>query len=152
MGEVVNEVLFFVPGQPVPKKRPRVMKSGVTFTPKESLYYENRVLGAYKQKYPMREPTKDPLRLCVTFSFPIPQSAKRKKLPDKIQPGDQFVHRPDLDNLVKSVLDALNGVAFADDAQVVMIVAQKVYGAIPGATVTITEAIRSSWSSESAEL
>jgi len=137
----MTEIMFFVPGVPVPKKRPRVMKTGITFTPKETEVYENLVRMAFKQKYPAREPASENLHLCMTFAFPIPASAKRKKQPDKIKEGDYFFHRPDLDNLVKTVLDALNHVAFADDSQVVMMDGRKVYGTVPGAYITLKEVL-----------
>lgn len=137
MGKAVTDVLFMVPGIPVPKKRPRVMKTGISFTPKETEVYENLIRMAFKQKYSGQEPTEGALQVIMTFTFPIPASAKRKKLPDKIKEGDYFFRRPDIDNLLKTVLDALNGVAFKDDSQVVMMAARKVYGAIPGAMISI---------------
>lgn len=45
----------------------------------------------------------------------------------------------DIDNLAKSCLDALNGIAFADDRQVVELVARKASGRTPRTAITITE-------------
>ena len=48
--------------------------------------------------------------------------------------------KPDIDNVVKVVCDALNKVAYNDDTQVVKIVAEKYYGETPGLVVEIREA------------
>lgn len=133
----MTDILFMVPGVPVAKARPRVTKTGITFTPKKTELFENLVRMAFCQKYPGREPVEETLQLTMTFTFPIPESAKRKKLPDKIKEGDYYFHRPDIDNLIKGVQDALNGVAYKDDAQVVMMIARKVYGTIPGTYVSL---------------
>ena len=47
--------------------------------------------------------------------------------------------KPDIDNILKSVMDSLNGYAFADDSQVVRIMAEKVYAEEPFVEVTIDE-------------
>lgn len=47
--------------------------------------------------------------------------------------------KPDIDNIVKVVADALNGVAYHDDTQIVMVVAKKVYSSLEGLDVTVEE-------------
>lgn len=121
-------VLFTVPGVPVPKGRPRVTRAGITYTPRETLNYEAQVRVAYAGKYPGREPIAAhiPLRLILRAFFPLPASVP-KRLRQAVADGRAVYMptRPDLDNLVKVVLDALNKVAWADDGQVVLIQAVK---------------------------
>jgi Holliday junction resolvase RusA-like endonuclease len=73
--------------------------------------------------------------LVVTFTLPRPVSLpKRVRLHTK---------QPDLDKLLRSTIDGMNGIVFRDDAQVVEIEARKVYtfGAEPpGAVITVAEA------------
>ena len=57
-----------------------------------------------------------PVVLDVRFWFPVPKSYMRKRRP---VPEAPHTSKPDLDNLLKLVKDALNGVAWSDDAQVV---------------------------------
>ena len=128
---------FHIPGPPVPKARPRVVK-GHAFTPQKTADYENTVRWCYKAAAGGAAPISTPCAVEMVFRFAIPASARRKRLPDLIKPGDPHTHRPDIDNLSKAVLDALNGLAFTDDALVVGIAARKEYGE-PGAEVTITE-------------
>lgn len=47
--------------------------------------------------------------------------------------------KPDMDNIVKVIADALNSVAYQDDSQVVLVKAKKVYSALEGVDVTIEE-------------
>jgi len=69
-----------------------------------------------------------PVRITAVFQFPHPTRVAR------LWP----TVRPDLDKLLRALLDALTGVAYADDAQVVELTAQKVYGADARTTVRIS--------------
>ena len=129
---------FTIPGRPVPKARPRVV-NGHAFTPRETAAYKASVQWAYKAHARGAQPISTPCAVEMVFRFAIPASARRKRPPDRIKPGDPYTARPDVDNLSKAVLDALNGLAFTDDALVVEISARKEYGE-PGAEVTIREA------------
>jgi Holliday junction resolvase RusA-like endonuclease len=76
-----------------------------------------------------------PVVLRVTFHLPRPQSLPKRVL--------HHTKKPDLDKLCRSTKDALKGVLYADDAQVVELDARKVYaaiGAAPCAIVTVEEA------------
>ena len=128
---------FTVPGRPVPKARPRVV-NGHAYTPRETAAYEAAVRGCYKACAKGAPPLTVPCAVEMVFRFPIPSSARRKTMPDKIKAGDPYPHKADVDNLCKAILDALNGIAFADDALVVRLTARKEYGE-PGAEVTIEE-------------
>lgn len=119
----------------MPKARPRtVTKNGktVTYTPEPVTRYENWVRLCAKEAMRGRdqwmEVMQGPLRLEVTFYLRRPASrAKKHRYPDR---------RPDVENLVKSVMDALTGILWADDAQVVTLNAQKRYGD-PRAEITV---------------
>lgn len=94
-------------------------------------------LGTWRQAIAARArqagavPMLGPLTVVLTFGLLRPKSRpKRETEPDR---------RPDLDKLVRAALDALTGVAFVDDAQIVRCVAEKRYEAsFPGLTVTLT--------------
>lgn len=128
---------FTVPGPPVPKARPRVV-NGHAYTPQRTTDYERTVQWVYKAAARGAKPISTPCAVEMVFRFQIPASARRKTMPDKIKAGDPYPHKADVDNLCKAVLDALNGIAFADDALVVSLTARKEYGE-PGAEVTIRE-------------
>jgi Holliday junction resolvase RusA-like endonuclease len=128
---------FTISGNPVPKARPRVV-NGHAYTPRETAAYERTVQWCYKAAARGALTISTPCEVAIVFRFPIPASARRKTMPDKIKPGDPHIHKPDVDNLCKTILDALNGLAFTDDALVASITARKEYGE-PGTEVTITE-------------
>ncbi|NDG94079.1 MAG: RusA family crossover junction endodeoxyribonuclease [Gammaproteobacteria bacterium] len=92
-----------IPGNPRPKSRPR-FGNGRTFTPKEDIQAEREIAAHITQH--IEEPIDGPVSIEIDF---FRDSARRV----------------DLDNLVKRVLDAANGVAYFDDNQVVEIRATK---------------------------
>ena len=125
---MTDAITFEVPGLPVPKGRPRFTRRGITFTPRETLNYENLVRVCYQSACPGRPPVSAgvPLALHLDAYFPLPAGAP-KLLRRHLENGGALSmnSRPDLDNLVKTVLDALNRIAWADDGQVAEITARK---------------------------
>lgn len=97
---------FVVPGNPIAKGRPRVMKGGWTFTPKRTLDHEAKIVS-YALAAKAR-PMSGPLEVEIWFWM-------------------ESRRRVDVDNLAKCVLDALNGILWDDDDQVVDLVLHKRY-------------------------
>ena len=117
---------------PIPKARPRVTRSGHAYTPDKTAIYEKLLAsswngGIVEGKY---------LMASMRFGLPIPKSwsKSRRSLSD----GKPHTSKPDLDNLEKAALDALNGIAYADDAVVATIIAEKVYALDPFVEITIS--------------
>lgn len=123
-------------GKPQPKERPRVYK-GHGITPTRTKNYEAKIARAWAAKYP--EQAEGDLRVEIVFYMPIPTSwSKLKK--EKAERGlIRPTVRPDIDNLVKIVLDGLNGVAFMDDKQVIELYAIKRYSAEPRTEIMVEE-------------
>lgn len=125
---------FIVHGKPVPKARPRVVR-GHTYTPKPTADYEKLVRQAFvEQKQSMEFGL---LKIHIIFFMPIPKSwsnDKKQRAADGILRPDT---RPDLDNLYKSITDALNGLAYEDDSQIVTATISKYYSTEPKAFIKI---------------
>lgn len=124
---------FFVPGDPVPQARPRVTtRAGFaqTYTPAKSRHYGSyvRMVAA---TYAPAELLDQALKLTCCFVIQKPASKPRRCL----HPAT----KPDLDNLVKAVKDALEGVLYTNDSRIVEIAARKVYGTPPGVQVQLEE-------------
>jgi Holliday junction resolvase RusA-like endonuclease len=86
-----------------------------------------RSLIGWEAKLAGASPHSLPVRITIAFYMPRPKTVKRA-FPSVA---------PDLDKLVRAVLDGLTGVAYADDGQVVEIYAQKLYGASVGAEIRL---------------
>lgn len=123
---------FTIPGTPVAKGRPRTGRYG-TYTPQKTVEYENLV----KIAAPQGEPLQGALRARIELYFPIPKS-KPKKQREAMQAGEiRPTKKPDCDNCIKSITDALNGIAYTDDSQIVSIECEKWYSDRPRAEVMI---------------
>ena len=120
---------FKVPGEPVAKGRPRfrcLKKYVSTYTPKKTLLAEKAVLDAFKSAYPsFKKLLEGPIRLIVHFYMPVPKSLSNRKKEHLY--GKPHLKRPDTDNLLKTVCDALNGHVWKDDSQIFSISTEKLY-------------------------
>lgn len=143
------KIKFDILGEPMGKQRPKVTVLGTSkyahaYTPKETVQYESKVVNAYNEKLkelnlPQGKPlfdTEDEIHAIIFAYFKIPKSHfhfhKRTQTLDLDKEGELMVSgkrrakkKPDCDNIAKIVLDALNGIAFPDDSQVVCLLVMK---------------------------
>lgn len=116
------KIEIVVPGKPQGKQRPRHTKSGHTYTPRETVEYEQQIRALVLEKYPGIVPTEEPVQICISAYFGMPKSKKRS-IPD----GHPATCKPDTDNIAKIIMDALNGIVYKDDKQVFSIEMAKFY-------------------------
>lgn len=133
---------FTVEGAAVPKQRPRI-SGRRAYTPKRTKDYEERVLNAFRSSYSGFYPafgTDVPVWVCIHIIQTIPKSWPKKKR-TQAENGQIFPlgRNGDIDNIAKSILDALNGFAYEDDCQVTKLMIFKKYGAQPCAKVWLEE-------------
>ena len=131
-----HKLSFTVYGVAVPKARPRAFnipgrKFPVVTTAPTTREWEKKIWFAAQGK--VQTLMAAPLILTVTFFLPRPKSLPKKVI--------HHVKRPDLDNLVKSVKDALNGVVWRDDSQVFSLHIYKRYGDPPRVEITVQEVV-----------
>ena len=128
----MKEVRFTVYGDPVPKARPRVYGNrGVT--PQKTKIQEQKIALVYKSQYHDAKFEKDvPLRMVVNFYIGVSKS-ETKLRQEKMIAGEILPTKRtgDVENLAKLVMDALNGVGYYDDAQIVELVAKRRYSRTP---------------------
>lgn len=115
----IKKVRLILYTKATPKARPRVVRRGnfsSAYTPKKE--FENIVAQEYKKRqYPLYE---NDLELSINFFFKPAESLTKKKKAQCLE--DKWCNNHvlgDLDNLIKSVLDGLNGIAYKDDSQIV---------------------------------
>ena len=144
---MLNMTSFIVPGEPVPKARPRVTRNGRTYTPKKTADYEKLVRASYEEQAG-KYFGDGPLMCRISLYFPIPKSYGKRKTERIFDKKILYTKKPDIDNCVKAILDALNGIAYKDDSQVISIIASKDYvkgmesdGHVPCAVVKIFEVL-----------
>ena len=135
-------IKFKVDGAAVPKQRPRI-SGRRAYTPKRTKDYEERVLNAFRSSYTGFYPAfgKDtPVSVEIRIGQAIPKSWSRKKqLQAELGEIVPLSRNGDVDNIAKSILDALNGFAYEDDCQVTTLIVTKQYGARPCAEVRLGE-------------
>lgn len=127
---------FIIPGEPVAKGRPRLGKFG-TYTPTKTVNYENLVKLYYTSSGGKKH--EGMLYMKITAYFSIPKSTSKKKHAEMIDGNIRPTKKPDIDNIVKIIGDALNGIAYDDDSSVVSVNAEKYYSDEPRVEVEITE-------------
>lgn len=139
MGKVVE---FTVLGEPKGKARPRFnTKTGHAITPEDTANYETLVKWEYaRQCAGIRFPDDAMLDMRIIAYYGIPKSksnkVKMKMAMHEIRP----TKKPDMDNVVKIIADALNNVAYRDDTQIVDVQCRKYYSEKPRVQITIREA------------
>lgn len=109
---------FRVNGKVRGQSRPRHTRNGHTYKPHSDRVYEEEIKKAYINSGGINFADK-PIYVSITIHRALPKSA-----PKKIKEQDDTM-RPDIDNVIKICLDALNGIAYEDDSQVVQVSAFK---------------------------
>lgn len=130
----MRQIVFTIPGAPVAKGRAKFARRGnfvTTYTPKETVQYENLVRLAAKEAMGTGEPFDLPIALTVAIYLPIPQSWSKKKQ-EKARLGlVGATKKPDADNVLKALKDGMNGVVYVDDSRITDVVLQKRYASAP---------------------
>lgn len=137
---MTRPLVFTVPGQPQGKGRPRVGRVGGharMFTPSKTLAYEGLIAMACQQAMQDRELMQGPVLLEMRMLHAVPKSWSRKRREAALQGEIMPTVKCDADNCLKAVCDALNGVAWRDDTQVVNVSLSKRYANVPRVEVRV---------------
>lgn len=115
-----------IPMPPKSKGRPRFSR-GHAYTPKETREYEEAVRQIVKSV--IKSPFNNGLRLTINFYLQVPKSWPKAKQEQARNGQVRPTTRPDIDNLIKAIMDALNdGIGYNDDKQIVELHAYEWYG------------------------
>jgi Holliday junction resolvase RusA-like endonuclease len=137
-------VTFKVDGTPVPKGRARYVRRGnhiSTYTPDKTRNYESLIKEAAIEAMGTSEPLETPVTLYLYIRAPIPKSLPKKRIEACLNGLEKPIKKPDASNVLKSVEDAMNGVVYKDDSQIVNIHVSKVYSSVSGVDVCIKECL-----------
>lgn len=139
----MEAICFTIPGKPQGKARARTFynpktKGMSSVTPEKTVLYENLVATCYMQQAGDESFADDDcLRVRIQAYFEPAKSISKVKRKGMLEGVILPSKKPDIDNIVKAVLDALNGVAYRDDTQVTELHVRKQYGEKPRVEVCI---------------
>lgn len=135
-------VMYTVYGEPVGKGRPRFVRRGnftQTYTPEKTKTYEDEIRYMARCAMGASEPLETPVTVAIYIRVEIPKSFSKQKRKDALANIIKPTKKPDIDNIAKCFLDAMNGHVYLDDKQVVSLHITKVYSEIGAVEVMVKE-------------
>ena len=138
MCHATDQLFFTFEIEPVPQLRPRVSSRPYirVYDPPKVKNFKNLLRSLASSQY-ARPPMIGPLSVSLTFYRPVQKSISKTERERRLSNRSKPVVKPDTDNYIKATLDALNGVLWNDDAQIVKIEAEKKYSNHPRITVSV---------------
>lgn len=119
---------FEVPGKVIGKGRPRLNSyTGVVYTPTRTKDYESLVEQYFLLKYPRFKALEGRIKINIIAYFSIPKTTKKADINEMLENNISPTKKPDIDNIVKSILDSMNKFAFKDDNQITKLEVEKKY-------------------------
>ena len=137
-------VTFKVDANPVGKQRARYARRGnfvQTYTPDKTRNYEALIRDAAIEAMGASEPLETPVSLYLYIRVPIPKSCTKKRLEAISNGSEKPIKKPDSSNILKSVEDAMNGVVYKDDCQIINHHMTRVYSSLPGVDICVKECL-----------
>ena len=138
-------IKFTYHGEAVGKGRPRYSKRGDyvhTYTPQKTKKFEDAIrfefIASNCEPMPVYK-REQSLKAAVLIGASIPKSYSKKKQALCRDGVLVPAKKPDVDNVLKAVFDSLQGYAYEDDSQIVVIVAEKMYSQEPFVEVVLDE-------------
>ena len=120
---------FEVPGKVIGKGRPRLNTyTGTVYTPTKTKDYETLVEEYFLLKYPKFKILQGRIKISIIAYFSIPKATKKSEINEMLENNISPTKKPDIDNIVKIILDSMNKFAFKDDIQITKMDVEKRYG------------------------
>ena len=139
---LIPVVKFSVEGVPVGKGRPKFARRGnfvQAYTPTKTKTYEQQVADAARVAMGAKLRTMEPVQLNMDIFVPIPKSWSKIKRARALNGVEYPTTKPDIDNVAKAVFDAMNGIVFQDDKQIINHCITKRYSDNPRVEVRVYE-------------
>lgn len=120
---------FEVPSKIIGKGRPRLNTyTGSVYTPTRTKDYESLVEQYFLLKYPRYKTVEGRAKVSIVAYFEVPKSTSKSMKEQMLENSISPTKKPDIDNIIKVVLDSMNKFAFKDDTQITKVDVEKVYG------------------------
>lgn len=133
---------FDIKGKVKAKQSVKFGRNGIKYTPSDMVEYANLVRLSFINKYPdwdINNFANKPLKAEITVFMPVPQSYSKKKREQALNNEIRPIVKPDCDNIAKNINDALNGIVYPDDKQIVTLIIHKHYSTKEQVTVSISD-------------
>jgi Holliday junction resolvase RusA-like endonuclease len=133
---------YMVEGNPIGKGRPKFARRGSfvsTYTPTKTRDYENVIKEVAKKAMGSNEILETPVTVAIYITVPIPASYSKKRTEACLKDIERPIKKPDIDNIAKCFLDAMNDIVYKDDTQVLTLHVTKVYGTVGMVEVMVRE-------------
>jgi Holliday junction resolvase RusA-like endonuclease len=133
---------YMVEGNPIGKGRPKFARRGnfvSTYTPTKTRDYETVIKEAAQKAMGSNELLETPVTVAIYITVPVPQSYSKKRIEACLNGSEKPTKKPDIDNVAKCFLDAMNDVIYKDDTQVLTLHVTKVYGTVGMVEVMVAE-------------
>lgn len=133
---------FVIEGDPVAKGRPKFARRGKfvsVYTPEKTKTYEAKVAEVAMIAMGDHDPLETPIVVCVYISMAVPASYSKKRRKDCLDKIERPLKKPDIDNVAKGITDAMNGIVYQDDCQIVSLHVTKVYATESSVSIFISE-------------
>lgn len=122
--------IFTIKGKVKAKQSVKFGRNGIKYTPADVKEYANYVKQCFKEAYPLWDAERlagKALKMLITVYCAIPKSFNKTKQREAAIGAIRPAVKPDCDNIAKNICDALNGVVYPDDRQIVSLVVRKQY-------------------------
>ena len=138
-----NTLSFEIPGTPVGQGRPRfttINGHAKAYDPEKSQNYKAyvRMIATQAMKDTGFEMIDGPCAVIINAFFEVPKSKSKRFREAALLDQERPTKKPDADNIVKAIQDALNGLTYKDDAYIVYLACQKFYSDNPRVEVFVT--------------
>jgi Holliday junction resolvase RusA-like endonuclease len=133
---------YMVEGNPIGKGRPKFARRGnfvSAYTPTKTRDYESVIKDAAQKAMGSNELLETPVTVAIYITVPIPQSYSKKRSEACLNGSEKPIKKPDIDNIAKCFLDAMNEIVYKDDTQVLTLHITKVYGTVGMVEVMVKE-------------
>ena len=141
----MQKLMFEIPGSPIGQGRPKfstINGHAKAYDPEKSRNYKAyvRMLATQAMKETGFERIDGPCAVLINAFFEVPKSKSKRFREAALKGTERPTKKPDADNIVKAIQDALNGLVYKDDAYIVHLACQKFYSDNPRVEVFVTAA------------
>ena len=118
----MQQITYSVPGEPRGKGRPKFARRGnfvKTYTDAKTASYEDQIRFYALQAMGDTKTIQGAVRVFISINMAVPKSYSKRRTEDCLSGSERPLKKPDWDNVAKSVCDAMNGIVYVDDTQIV---------------------------------